>query len=311
MKILVLGAGGTGGYFGGRLAEAGADVTFLVRPKRAQQLAADGLRIETLKEKFTVPVKTVLAGEVKAEYDLVMLSCKAYDLDSSIAAIAPAMGPKTLVLPLLNGISHLDVLDAAFGRERVMGGACQIASTLTPEGVVRLMLDAHMIIFGARHETQNDLTGQLGERYAKSRSDWKVSENIMLDMWEKVVFLSTLAGMTCVMRGSIGEILAAPDGRLLLQRYVASTIAVAEKEGFTPRAPVLERYQSVLNAAGSTLTASMLRDLEEGKTVEADHIVGFMLARARHHGIDDALLTVAYNHLKTYEARRAAGRLPR
>ena len=304
MKMLILGAGGTGGYFGGRLAQGGADVTFLVREKRAQQLATNGLIVETLKDKFTLPVKIVLAANVKPEYDIVILSCKAYDLDSSIAAITPAMGPNTAIVPLLNGMSHLDTLDAAFGKQRVMGGACQIAASITKDGIVKSLAEMQSIIWGARDPAHAECATALGNAFAKTVVDWKVSENIMQDMWEKVTFLSTLAGMTCLMRGSIGDILAAPDGQKLLQRYIDSCIAIATKEGYPPRASVIERYQKVIKTTGSPLTASMLRDLESGGAVEADHIVGFMLGKARAHGVDDTMLTVAYTHLKAYEARR-------
>ena len=310
MKILILGAGGTGGYFGGRLAQGGADVTFLVREKRAQQLATNGLIVETLKDKFTLPVKIVLAANVKPEYDIVILSCKAYDLDSSIAAITPAMGPNTAIVPLLNGMSHLDTLDAAFGKQRVMGGACQIAASITKDGIVKSLAEMQSIIWGARDPAHAECATALGNAFAKTVVDWKVSDNIMQDMWEKVTFLSTLAGMTCLMRGSVGDILAAPDGQKLLQRYIDSCIAIATKEGYPPRASVIERYQKVIKTTGSPLTASMLRDLESGGAVEADHIVGFMLGKARAHGVDDTMLTVAYTHLKAYEARRARGGLP-
>ena len=310
MKMLILGAGGTGGYFGGRLAQGGADVTFLVREKRAQQLATNGLIVETLKDKFTLPVKIVLAANVKPEYDIVILSCKAYDLDSSIAAITPAMGPNTAIVPLLNGMSHLDTLDAAFGKQRVMGGACQIAASITKDGVVKSLAEMQSIIWGARDPAHAECATALGNAFAKTVVDWKVSDNIMQDMWEKVTFLSTLAGMTCLMRGSVGDILAAPDGQSLLQRYIDSCIAIATKEGYPPRASVSERYQKVIKTTGSPLTASMLRDLESDGAVEADHIVGFMLGKARAHGVDDTMLTVAYTHLKAYEARRARGGLP-
>jgi 2-dehydropantoate 2-reductase len=305
MKILVLGAGGTGGYFGGRLHQAGADVTFLVREKRAAQLAALGLILESPKDKVTLQVKTVLAGDVKPGYDIVILSCKAYDLDSSIDAIRPAMAPYTCVVPLLNGISHLDKLDAAFGKERVMGGSCQIAATITKEGVVKSLAEMHAINWGARQPSQTALANRLGEAFSKTLVDWKVSDDTMQDMWEKVAFLSTLAAMTCLMRGSIGDILSTPDGRQLMQRHLDSCIAIAAAEGHAPRPNVADRYNKVISAAGSPLTASMLRDLENGGPIEADHIVGFMLGKARQHGIDDSMLTVAYTHLKTYEARRA------
>ena len=320
MKILTLGAGGTGGYFGGRLAQSGADVTFLVRDKRAAQLAADGLVIETTRERMVIPVKTTLAASVKPEYDVIILACKAFDLDGSIAAIAPAMHAATQVVPLLNGMSHLEVLDAAFGREHVMGGSCQIAATLTSEGVVKNLAEMHTILWGARNTNTSNtsntsntkqiaIANALGAEFANTPVDWRVSEHVEQDMWEKVVFLSTLAGMTSLMRASMGEILATDDGRAHTRRYLDSCIAIATKEGYAPRAATSERFNAVLNSVGSTLTASMLRDMEAGNQVEADHIVGFMLQRARHHGIDDSMISIAYAHLQAYLQRRLANRL--
>ena len=304
MKILVLGAGGTGGYFGGRLHQGGADVTFLVREQRAQHIAEHGLRIESTKDQVTLRVNTVLASTAEPEYDLIILSCKAYDLHASIAAITPAMAPHTCIVPLLNGISHIDTLDAAFGKTQVMGGSCQIAATLTRDGIVKSMADVQSIVWGAREGSQEALAQKLGAAFANTTVDWRVSENIMQDLWEKVTFLSTLAGMTCLMRGTVGQILAAPDGRTLMRRYLDSCITIATREGYAPRANVLERFESVLNSTGSPLTASMLRDLENGGPIEADHIVGFMLNKAREYGIDDTMLSVAYAHLKAYELRR-------
>ena len=185
MKILILGAGGTGGYFGGRLHQAGADVTFLLREKRARQIAAEGLRIESTKNSVTLRVNTVLANAVKPEYDLIILSCKAYDLDAGINAITPAMASNTChtcIVPLLNGISHIDTLDAAFGKSRVMGGSCQIAATLTMDGIVKSMLDVQSIVWGGREGSQDALAQKLGEAFANTTIDWRVSENIMQDM---------------------------------------------------------------------------------------------------------------------------------
>ncbi len=313
MKILILGAGGTGGYFGGRLVQAGADVTFLVREGRAQQLAEQGLQIESPSDSITLPVKTVMAINVKPDFDVVILACKAYDLPSSIAAIAPAMATHTVVIPLLNGMAHLAVLDAAFGTARVMGGSCQIAATLTKEGIVKSMADVHSITWGARegmHKApQHAVAEALGKAFANTIVSWRVSDNIMLDMWEKIAFLSTLAGMTCMMRATVGEILSTPDGRALMTDYIRASMAIATAEGYPPRANVVERFEKILSSLNSTLTASMLRDLESGNEVEADQIVGYMLDKAREHKIDDRLIAMAYTHLKAYQERRIAGRL--
>ncbi len=310
MKFLVLGAGGVGGYFGGRLAAAGADVTFLVRERRAAQLKSAGLVIESALGDLRIPVKTVGAAGLQPEYGCVLLTCKAYDLDTAMDAIAPAIDADCAILPLLNGIEHLDRLDARFGAKHVLGGSCHVAATLTPDGVVKHLNDLHRIMYGERDGTHSARILAISAALEKSGVEAKLSDDILLEMWEKVAFLSTLAGMTCLMRASIGEIVAAPDGAALLTRCFRACAEIAARSGHAPRAHVAQRMEAVCTTPASTLTASMLRDLESGGLVEADHVVGYMLRKARELSVDDSLLTIAYTHLKAYENRRAGGRLP-
>jgi 2-dehydropantoate 2-reductase len=310
MKILVLGAGGVGGYFGGRLAEGGADVTFLVRPARRGQLERDGLRIESPFGNLTLPVKSVISSELRAGYDVVLLTCKAYDLDSAIDAIAPAMNGTCCVLPLLNGISHLDRLAECFGAGAVLGGSCTLAVTLASDGTIRHTSPRHRMVFGERGGGTSTRAQAFADALAKSNVDWSLSTNIEQEMWEKLVQLSALAAVTCLFRANVGEIARATGGVSAAERALADNIAIATAEGHAPRTNAIEQARTLLMDRGSDLTASMLRDLESGARVESDHVLGWMLERARHHGIDAALLSLAYTHLKAYEARRAAGRLP-
>src|SRR6516225_7855509 len=150
MRILVLGAGAVGGYFGGRLVEAKADVTFLVRPARAAALRERGLAIESTFGDLKLPVRVATADILGGVFDTVLLAAKAYDLEQAIAAIRPAVRPETAILPVLNGLVHLDRLDAAFGRERVLGGVAYIAATMTAEGTIRHLNRVHGITFGER-----------------------------------------------------------------------------------------------------------------------------------------------------------------
>lgn len=309
MKFLVLGAGGIGGYFGGRLAASGADVTFLVRERRHEQLQRDGLVIESALGNLKTPVKTVTAGELRPGYDLVILTCKAYDLNVAMDAIAPVMDGKCALLPLLNGIEHLEKLDARFGHGSILGGSCHIAAMLKSDGVIKHLNELHRIIFGERDKSVTPRIEAIEEAFGKSGVDAKRSSDIMLEMWEKIAFLSTLAGMTCLMRANVGEISRTPDGAELMLRYFLACVQIATKCGHPPRAHVLERMNDAFTDPNSVATASMLRDLESGGQVEADHIVGFMLRKAREQYIDDSLLTVAYTHLKAYDERRAAKRL--
>jgi len=310
MKILVLGAGGIGGYYGARLAEGGADVTFLVRAKRREQIARDGLAIESPLGNARIAAKTVLAENVGAGFDVVLFTCKAYDLGSAMDAIAPAMRDGCRVLPLLNGLAHFEALDARFGRERVMGGTAHINVVLRADGSILHGDKLNRIVFGVRDASQAAIAQSLGEAFAKTNIDWRLSPDIDQDLWEKVTFLCALASVTCLFRANVGEVVAAPGGQEVMLRALEANIAIATREGHAPRPDSVASARKRLTQPGADWSSSMLRDIETGKPVEADHIVGWMLERARRHGVDDTVLALAYAHLKAYEKRRAAGRVP-
>jgi 2-dehydropantoate 2-reductase len=308
MKLLVLGAGGIGGYFGGRLAQSGADVTFLVRPRRREQLERDGLRIQSPIGDLTMPVPTVVGAELTGGYDFVLLACKAYDLDSAMDAIAPAMNGSCTIVPLLNGMAHLDRLDHRFGEVNIMGGAASISVTLGKDGVIHHADPLQRIAFGERDRSKSPRAKLLADAFTATSLEWELAEDIMQTMWEKIVFLSVLAGISCLFRANIGEVVRAPGGLEVIQRALATNAEVATREGHPPRAASLEFGRKTLTDAASERKASMLHDLESGAPVEADHIVGWMLDRARKHGLDHPLLAFALTSLKAYEARRATRR---
>lgn len=310
MRILALGAGGVGGYFGGRLAAAGVDVTFLVRPRRAAQLAAAGLVIESPLGNLTLPAPaTVAAGDAGrvAPFDVVLLTCKAYDLGSAMDAIASFVGPSTAVLPLLNGMAHLDALDGRFGPSRVLGGLCKIAATLTADGVIRHLNEAQQIVYGERDGGASPRITALDEAMGRASFAARASDDILLEMWEKWVLLATLAGMTCLMRGAVGDIVATIDGRALTEQLLAECAAIAAASGHPHRPKSLEQSRAMLTAAGSSFTASMLRDIERGGPTEGAHVLGDLVARAAATGVAAPLLRVTNCHLQVYEGRRKAG----
>lgn len=289
MKILVLGAGATGGYFGGRMVQAGCDVTFLVRPARAEALAASGLVVESPMGDVRMPVKTITADALGAAWDVVILSCKAYDLEGAIAAVAPALADEARILPVLNGLAHLDRLDAAFGADRVLGGLCAIAATLTPDGVVRHLNKVHAFAFGDRSPEQREFCEALQTALSPAQFDLRRSEAIVHEMWEKWVLLASLACATCLMRAPIGDIVAAPGGEAFIIALLDEVQAIATAHGNAARPKVMERTRAMLTERGSGFTASMLRDLESGARIESAHIVGDMLRRARAAGHDATL----------------------
>ncbi len=300
MRILMVGAGAIGGYFGGRMTEAGQDVTFLVRPRRAAQIAADGLVIRSPHGDVARPVQTVQAEALGGPYDAVVLSCKAFDLDDAIAAFAPAVGPNTVILPLLNGMRHLDVLETRFGAGSVLGGQCQIAATLEPDGAIRHLNDLQALSFGERDGAVTPRVEALGAAFVGCGG--RPSATIMQDMWEKWVFLASLACLTSLMRAAVGDVVAA-GGTEIAQGLFDEAAGIAAAHGRMPRPAFAERMRGMIGQAGSAFTASMLRDIERGNQIEADHIVGDLIARGTTAGT--RLLRIAFVHLKAYEARRA------
>jgi 2-dehydropantoate 2-reductase len=306
MRILVVGAGAIGGYFGGRLLQAGRDVTFLVRPRRAAELADAGLVIKSPNGDVTLKnPPTVQADKLTEKFDVVLLGCKAFDLDDAIRSFAPAVGAQTAIIPLLNGMRHLDVLDESFGKDRVLGGQCGIAVTLDEHRhVVQLTPVFQSLTFGERDGTMSKRVRDIAETFAAGNIGSQASENIMQEMWEKWVLLTTLASSTSLMRAPVGHILAAPGGRDFMLGVRDECSAVAKAADHAPRGPFLERTLGMLTMEGSPLTASMYRDIKAGAPVEADHIVGDMIARGDAAKVPVPRLRTAYTHLKAYEKQR-------
>ena len=305
MRILVVGAGAIGGYFGGRMLASGSDVTFLVRPRRAAELASAGLVIKSPNGDVTLKNPPAVQADRLAEtFDVVLLSCKAFDLDDAIKSFAPAVGPQTAIIPLLNGMLHLDLLDGKFGRERVLGGLCAIAVTLNEQREVVHLQPMQSLTFGERDGTLSDRVRAIAEAMAGGQFGSVASEHIIQDMWEKWVFLASLAASTCLMRSSVGHILAAPGGRDFILGMLDECAAVAAAEGYAPRAPFLERTRGMLTAEGSPMTASMFRDIKAGAAVEADHVIGDLIRRGDAAKVPVPRLRTAYTHLKAYENQR-------
>jgi 2-dehydropantoate 2-reductase len=305
MRMLVVGAGAIGGYFGGRMLAAGRDVTFLVRPKRAAELANAGLVIKSPLGDVTLKnPPTVQADKLTEKFDAVLLSCKAFDLEDAVRSFAPAVGAQTAIIPLLNGMLHLDVLDKKFGREHVLGGLCAIAVTLNEQREVVQLAPLQSLSFGERDGKMSDRVRAIADMMASGNFGAVASEHVVQEMWEKWVFLASLAASTCLMRTSVGNILAAPGGQDFILGMLDECSAIATAEGHASRAAFLERTHGMFTAQGSQMTASMFRDIKAGAKVEADHVIGDLIARAEAAKIPVPKLRTAYTHLKAYEKQR-------
>lgn len=309
MKILIVGAGALGGYFGARLLAAHRDVTFLLRPGRAAQLAKSGLVVKSRFGDLALPPPPhLLAGNLVTHFDVVIVGCKAYDLAQTMESFAPAVGPGTAILPLLKGMRHLDQLLARFGERHVLGAQCMISAVLDKDGAVLHLNDIHKLAFGERDGSDSARVAALTAAFADANFDSAPGNDIVQQMWEKMwekwVFIAAGAGMTTLMRGAIGDIIAG-GGAALNTAMLAECEAIAAHNGHAPRAPASERARAFLTAPGSMMTASMLKDMERGAATEADHIIGDLIGRGDGKREALPLLTLAYTHLQTYAARRA------
>ena len=302
MRILVVGAGAVGGWFGGKVLEGGGDVTFLVRERRAEQLRTNGLVIRTPDGETRIPAPpTVRADELAGPYDLTLLSCKGFDLDDAIASFAPAVGPQTTILPLLNGMRHLDVLDARFGAHAVLGGFCAIASTMENDGTIVQLNRQVDLAFGERDGTASARVDAIAAELSRGFAA-RASDHILAEMWEKWLLIVTLGGMTTLMRAPVGDIVAG-GGTPIALALIDEIAAIAQRAGYPIRGEVLDRVRSVAATPGSPLTASMFRDMQRNLRIEGDHVFGDLLARAASPAAAP-VLTIVYAGVSTYEARR-------
>jgi 2-dehydropantoate 2-reductase len=306
VKILILGAGAVGGYFGARLHQSGADVTFLLREPRATKVKKEGLVIKSPKGDAVLPVKVVTKGGEGGPYDVVILACKAYDLDSAMEAIAPAVGPATTIVPMLNGHAQFGVLDKKFGADRVAGGLARIGGMLGPNGEVMHSSPFAAVSFGERSgKPARQHLKELDAACKKAGIDGGLNGNINQDLWDKWIMLTALAAMCCTLRGTSGDILAADEGKDLMLETVEECRKVAAAEGFDPGETGIANLKNYLTQPGSVFAASMLGDLEKGGAIEGRHVIGDMLGRARKYGVAAPNLRIALAVVQAYEARCA------
>lgn len=308
MRILIVGAGAVGGFFGAHLLNASRDVTFLVRPARAQQLAATGLRLVNIADPAQPALqvaspRTVLASKITQPFDLILLSCKAYDLQSSIDDFAPAVGPDTAILPLLNGMSHLDVLDQRFGRSHILGGDTTISTSKTPDGTILQLAPLDVLHFGDRDQPSGARILQIAETLIVPGFTAELCPDILRAMWLKWVTISTAASATCLLRANIGDIVAAGQASLV-RDILGETSAIATAAGYAPPPPFLEGILAKFTQPGSPFSTSMFRDISANSPIEAQQIIGDLLVHAQRLEVATPILRLVYAHLLCYEATR-------
>jgi 2-dehydropantoate 2-reductase len=301
MRILVVGAGAVGGYFGGRLDQAGRDVTFLVRSKRAEEIKTKGLQIISPYGNVTLHPKAITAGQIAAPYDVILLGVKSYALSSAMTDFAAAVGPETMILPVLNGMRHMDLLIARFGAHAVLGGVCLVATEIDPEGRIQQLTHFQKLIYGELDDRSTPRLQQLDETLRGAGFDAETSNHILYDMWQKWVQLATVGALTCLLRGNIGEIVSISGGAELCVSALRECSAIANASGYPPSDAFLAQQTAQITAQGSQLTSSMYRDLKKGAPVEVDTILGDLLEHGRKQALATSILQAAFVNLSVYQ----------
>jgi 2-dehydropantoate 2-reductase len=307
MRFLVVGAGATGGFFGARLGLAGRDVTFLVRARRAAQLRERGLRVRSGGSDDVLRPALILAAELSAPYDVILLGVRTTALEPALDDIAPAVGDRTVIVPFLNGVRHLDVMTARFGADRVLGGVAKVAAMLNDDGEIFLVAPQASLTIGELSGGLSDRVGKLRQQLSGAGFTAGASADILTAMWAKWAFITTLGGMTTLMRATVGDIVAVPCGDQLGPGLLAETTAICAAAGHPLPAADIAGVRAAVTQPGSPLDASMARDLQAGRTVEVEPVFGDLVARARTLRVPAPLLDVATLNLRVYEHRRAAG----
>jgi len=299
MRILIVGAGATGGYFGARLAQAGRDVTFLVRERRFRQLSENGLVLRTPQGVEKLQPQLAQAGSLRGLYDLIILTVKSFALAQAIEDIAPAVGEQTLIMPILNGMRHFDTLRDRFG-DKVIGGLVKINATLGEQGEVVQMTSLHQIYYGALDGRNDARLQRVDEALRAASVDTIFSDNIIGELWEKWLLLSTLGAVCCLARGDTQQALTAEGGEALLRGIFSEVLATITADGYQPRPAVTAKILELLSNPATPMTSSMYRDLSQGFDIEAEQVIGDLVTRAARNGVSVPLLNAVNVNLQVY-----------
>jgi 2-dehydropantoate 2-reductase len=302
MHTLIVGAGAVGGYIGARLHQSGRAPAFLVRPRRARILQQRGLQLHTLAGTQIVQPRLLTPDAVDRHYDLILLAVKATDLYTAIDAMRPAVGPDTLIVPILNGMNHFPVLDGLFGRNAVLGGIAKVVTSLTDDGDIRQFAEGASLIIGKRAVGTDQVRfDRTAVTLDVDGIGFAVSEDIDRDLWHKWVFIASIGAANCLLGGTAGEIAAVAGGTEVATGLIEEAASISAAAGF-PLDPsfIAEPFHD----PASILTSSMYRDVRNARRVEAESIVGDLVLRGRALGVDVPLLNAAAVALRVWSNRR-------
>lgn len=301
MKILVVGAGAVGGYFGGRLLEKGEDVTFLVRQRRKLQLERTGLNIESIHGNSRLAPRLLIAGKSAEKFDLILISTKSYHLAAAIEDIHQHIKQDTIILPLLNGMAHMSELVKAFGEESVIGGLCFIETTLDKNGTIIQKSPVHRLTYGERSGKRTPRIEQLQSLFEGANASFVLSNHVNRDMWHKYLFITAMSGVTSLMEAPIGPIRESKIGQCTIADFLGELAFIMRRIEAPIEEEIVKKHLATMNEMDYEMKSSMQRDMEKKAPIEADHLQGYLLQKAYDQQISAPILQTIYTKLTLYE----------
>lgn len=283
MKFIVFGSGGVGGYFGGRLAQAGEDVAFIARGKHLAAIQESGLQVDSISGDFLIhPARATDSPEAIRAADVIILSVKAWQLDEAIQQMRPLIREGTIILPLLNGIEHMDTLINAFGREHVIGGMCRISVFIADAGLIKHVALEPYLAFGELNKTKSERVSKLFDALKKiSGATVETPGDIELTMWEKYLLISAFSGMGAVTRQPIGVFRSVPESRAMFRRALEEVVLVANARGVALSEDSVQAVMDRIDKTQPDMMASMQKDILEGRPSELEAQTGALVRMAR------------------------------
>ncbi|TPV46732.1 ketopantoate reductase family protein [Bacillus dicomae] len=279
----------------------GEDVTFLVRSRRKQQIEEKGLVIRSINGDFSFQPNLITKEDQTAPFDVILFSTKAYHLNEAIQDLKPFVGENTVIIPLLNGIAHLSLLQKEFGEEKVIGGLCFIETTLNDQGEIVQTSAANRLVFGEIKLQDSERIQRIAKAFAGTKASFVLSENITQDMWHKYLFITVMSGVTTLMRAPIGPIRESEGGHDFIQNLFEECMQIMRYIGAPVKYDITEEHMKTIDKISYDMKSSMQRDMEKGSFIEGKHLQGYLLNVAEKNSIEAPLLGAVYQNLKVYE----------
>ena len=282
MRILIYGAGGAGGFFGAQLARAGEEVIFLARGAHLQAIRRDGLRIDMPEGEIVIqPAQATDNPADAGKVDVVILGVKAWQVTEAAEAMRPVIGPDTMVVPLQNGVDAPAELAAVLGAEHVAGGTCATISWLTAPGRIRSVMSSNFIRFGELDNRPSERVVRLKDAFKRSGTNVEVPSDIQRALWSKFLVVTAFGGVGAVTRAPIGVTRSLPETRRMLEQCMEEVLAVAQARGVAMFDNAVAESMSVLDSIGGNATASLQRDIADGRPTELDYWNGAVVRLGR------------------------------